>query len=618
MNVLYITSWNCACGIHTYSRNLIEHLEKIGVNVQVYSGTNDYLGLTNVANHCTADLVHIQHEYGISVPTDALMSIISKFKAKGVPVVITTHTEDDGFNIMLDGVPDAFVLHNDKQNLHKRQMFSRFYKIPHGIPEVTFKESKAFYRQKYGIPEDAFVIGTCGFLSSDRAQMLETFVTAFLAQAKAHPEFTKPYYFNFVMSAHRSDNGGQFANLIKNTLTTLAIQHGIPNSIYVNTEFIPTEEFRERIYTMDIGFSYGNPKVQSNSGSAADLLSCGIPTVVNDAQHFKHIAPYCTVVDGDVTTIAEKVFVKYGQNNPNGYIYEGWTSDPTKAISDLGYSRVAQRHKELYMDVIYKFPKEQVASTPVKLKKDLPITIKIPNQLWQVPVLWTRIQHLVDDGYKIRLAVQNEELLDIGTLQYVLPGIAEVVYADVGMQQDPRVLRMQSDTISQNMSFDLERFVTQGHSLFDLLPAQGPISLPRFNLGAHAHAKVEELNITADTGVVVASEEVLSQVCELDVCPWIVLGTPLTTKYVHEIVLALKARQSQSEVTPVITDFRTCWAIVQKANKIATGFNDCAVIAALAGNLVQIIDNPLMYGLQRSFLKELQHVGLSTNVKSIK
>jgi len=581
MRILLITSWSTACGIATYSANLVEQLEAQGVQVEIYSNTTDYLGLVKLARESHCDVVHIQHEYGISLPLDGLMSVISKFETRGIPVVITTHTEDDGANVMLDGVPSAIILHNDKKDLAKKKMFSMFARIPHGIPEIVFEESSETYREKYGIPKDAFVIGTCGFMSQDRGQMLETITQTLLTLNKTD---TRKIYLHFVMSAHRNDAGAQFANLIKATILNLATQLGMTTQVQVNTDFIPTHEFRDRIRTFDLGFSWANPKAQSNSGSAADIISCGVPIVVNDVPHFKNLAPFCTVVEGGTSEIAQQLYDLFKSDTKDkGATLARLGGLACQAIAELGYSRMAKQHITLYHLLASKTSNvldftPATGSRPLPtLNKELPITVTVPNLLWQIPVLWTKLQALIDNGHSVRLLVQNDGLTDIATLKWVLPGLVDIQFADVGLDHDPRLVRLQSLSVAQNMTLDLNAWFTGGRTYGEFLP-QLSSQLTRLKLGEYAVRAAQRYNITKDTVLVIASEAAYTQLqtqpLYLGDCVTI-LSTPLNEVWAHKLNALLKARV-------IVEDFRTVWACCQRAGNVFTEFGAAAVIAALA------------------------------------
>ena len=599
MRVLFITTYNSACGIATYSANLIEELEKRGAAVQVYANTNDYLGLTRLAREYQADIIHIQHEYGISLPIDSLMSVVSKFQTAGMKVVVTTHTEDQAANIMLDGVPDAVILHNDVQNLAARRMFSRFEHIPHGIPEITFSEPREFYRKKYGIPEGAFVIGTCGFMSQDRAQMLETLVQRVTELAKSDINKTgvSPY-FHLVMSAHRSDTGGQFANLVKSTLTNLMASFGMADRIQVNTEFIPVQEFRERIHTFDLGFSCAPAHAVSNSGSAADLLSCGVPTVVNAVPHFNSIAPYCTVVKGGINEVSNEVYRVMMEMQAHPDKREALVARVSKVIKDLGYGRAAEAHIRLYRELLAGVKPEARPSKPSILLKDAPVTITMPNSLWQVLAMWTKLQALKDE-HVMRLVVQNDGLTDVSLLRWLLPGLKNVEFADVGLQQDRRLVRLQSRAVAQNLTFDVEAWLRAGQDFEDLaawLPA-APLDL---QMGANARKRADTL-VKPGTTIVMAcadTERMLNQVgAQLDNA--IILSTPMMAQHAQAL--------AASTGWPVyVEDLRTCWACCQQAERVISELDSCLVVAALAGVKARVICAPEDLGWQLGLMLRLR------------
>ena len=581
MRVLFLTSWNTACGIATYSHNLIEQLEKLGVECEVFPHTQDYTALSRLARESTADVVHIQHEFGIAMTPEPLMSVIGKFRMRGKAVVITMHTEDKPMNIILDGIPDAIILHNDTIGLSKRNTFSKFYKVPHGIPEVQFSEGQDFYKTKYGIPKDAFVIGTCGFVSKDRAAIVENFTTEIAPLMMKYPN----WYLHYPMSAHRNDPNGSFAALVRSTVEGVAKKHGFGDRVQMTAEFMDTQQFRERLFTLDMGFSYvANTTAGSNSGAAADIISCGVPTVVNNAVHFSHIKDYCKVVEGGLSDLVSEI----------GYIYQGTDTysrlllKSKQAVKDLGYSVVANKHIEIYEKAVTDLKigpafKDTEFTAKLgdtsRLNKQNPIVVTVPNSLWQVLLLWRKLAVLVEQGFSIKLLVQNEGAMNISTLKFMLKGLVEVQFGEMGLGHDPRLVKMYSRSLAQNMSTDVENWLKDNNKFEDLFAFIDPGFGIDYDvkLGDYAMKAAERL-VKPDTTLVFPYDDIEKlQGIQGNIC---VIGTPLMTQEVTAAEKILKSTQ-YSSVSAVVEDFRTVMACCLKARSVITPWNDFAAFTLM-------------------------------------
>lgn len=621
MRVLFISSWGKACGIATYSANLIEQLEAQGVHVEVYSDTKNFNGLAKLAKESTADVVHIQHEFGISMPSEPLMSIIAKFRAAGKAVVMTLHTEDKGVNILLDGVLDAAIVHADKFNMAGKNTFTPFHKIPHGIPEISFPDVKGLYKKKYGLPADALILGTCGFISKSRAEMLESFVAAIAPRMVEHN-----ICLHFVTSAHANDPGGNYAKSIKASILSIAAQHKVADRIYMTADFMDTTEFRERIYTLDLGFAYADLGVASNSGAAADIISCGVPVVINNSPHFSHVAPYCTVA-GDTLADVITAIEKYDPLDPN-HIVKG----PRQAIEDLGYSVIAKRHIAIYQDAVLRRNNQVSAlANPVTekirpLSMQQPIVVTMPNSMWQVLLLWSRLKHLVSAGHTIQFVVQADGTTDLNLLKWCLPGIAGVTFTDVGMVNDPRLVRLHSRSCAQNMTTDIEAWIREGNQiqhLFDFLPVSFSYDI---SLGDSACKDAAELASSGRNGTLFVvpafgQNAELYEFCKgtvenQNIQSVIILCTPTrNTREVLELKDMLEANPGIQDVRVVVENVRTNLACALQPTIMVTGWNELAVLRILRGLPTHIVCSEAWEG---QLVEQLLHfVCNKTNVPTL-
>jgi hypothetical protein len=564
VKVLFITSWNCACGIATYSKNLITSLENLGITVEVFSETKNFNSLTKLAKDSDADVVHIQHEFGISLTNDALLSLIGKFKRFGKKVVITPHTEDTIFNILVDGVADSIILHNDIDELSLKPTFSNFYRIPHGIPEVSFDNDKRYYRKKYGIPEDAFVVGTCGFISNERSKFIESLICDLIPFIKKN----KNVYINLATSCHRSDQNGQYANRIRNYLLDIAKDNGFEDCFYMHTEFMETQEFRERLYTMDLGFAKMSKHVVSNSGAASDMVSCGVPVVINDVPHFSHIKKYAIIAE-DVPEMVQAI---------ENY-YTGPRKDVSGATKELGFSQVAKKHYDIYHSS-YTTKKQY---KPKLTDKDL-ITVCMPNSLWQALLMWTKL----DVPNPVRFVFQNDGKMATAILPYIIP-LYDVQYADIGMVDDKRVARIQSKTLSANMMVDIERWLKEGNSFKDFIRPHKKYK-PKLSEFAQNNAK----KIKHDC-IVNVSDVFIDQAKKKVTDNSLVISSPDKEVEARKMAYTLN-------VDICVTDTRSKWAACY-GRKVVTELDDLGVYCLLNDIPAEFV---YTYDWQRKLVDELR------------
>ena len=579
LRVIFVSPLGVACGIATYAANLIDELEKQGVRVEVFSDTANFANLVKLAKESTADIVHFQHEFGISVANEAMLSLIGKFKMAGKPVVITTHTEDPLFNVLLDGIADAIILHNDASKLSTKNTFSKFYHIPHGVPDITINTPKSELRKKYGMLEDQFVIGTCGFVTNDRAIFIENLINEMASFIKEHNDF----YINIATSSHRNDPDGKFASMVKSSLFMVADKYGFSDRLYVNTTFMPTDEFRERLFTFDLGFAYGNPKVESNSGAAADIVSCGTPLLVNDACHFSHIKKYCDVVGGTVKEYSERIKHLY-LNRDELKILSG----KAKQSKEMGYPKVAEKHIEIYKNII---EDKYFVKAPHKadMNLDKPITISLPNKFWQVLLVYHKLQPYINKGYKLKFAIQNDGLLDIGVLKYCLKGIEDIFFADVGMQHDPRIYKLHSRSMSHNLTTDLEAFFKDGHTFKDIFGFDEMLEPFEMVLGDYAEKKGLEYK-----GRIVVDLDTVNS----PLYSWYMdkMGGIVHRNNIEFIGISSPLKRYESEgmskefgLKVVVEDIRTRLAICKYAKGVECAFGDIAVYSHLMNRLTSMV-----------------------------
>ena len=165
MKVIFVTPYQIPCGIAAYSEKLISELEKIGLTVEVVPFSQDH-DLTRIPiDKLDGSVVHIQHEFSLLPRIEIIKYLLRKIRSCEKKAIVTMHTEREGAIREIAKNASLVIVHNDIAN--SSTYTNRIVRIPHYIPGIKYiKKNK--YRHQFAIPEDAFAIGSTGFLTESR------------------------------------------------------------------------------------------------------------------------------------------------------------------------------------------------------------------------------------------------------------------------------------------------------------------------------------------------------------------------------------------------------------------------------------------------------------------
>lgn len=336
MKVAFITPYDVPCGIATYSKKLIKTLSTYGVKVEVISNIKDHLSIKKELDKSDAETVHIQHEFELYPNTDELIRLLGFIRYQNKKLVITMHTEKCDEIDVIKKYCDFVILHNDVYNISAFD--KKIVRIPHPIPNISLPHPKSFYKEKFGILKDSFVIGATGFLITlRRFDNIIDNLSNFLKE-------NKNIYLHLVTSSKNDIKSQETALMIKNTILDIARKKNFVKRIYIGDAFFPFEEYYQRIYTLDLGFSYCPNCWVSSSGSVTEMLGCRVPLVVNDVDHFRSINE-CSWTVNTIEEIAPQIINIYENHQWNEKI------DLIEIeLKNKAYSKILLR----YIDEIYK------------------------------------------------------------------------------------------------------------------------------------------------------------------------------------------------------------------------------------------------------------------------
>ena len=185
MNIAMITPWGVKCGIFTYSRDLIWDLAKQDQEIYVVRfprfGMKNEAIMENLANRVPVDkidLIHVQHEYGLTQTFDE--ALYRGLMQLDKPIVTTSHSIGDfKRDSRIYNSSDRVIVHN---KFCKRLFGYDPVIIPHGCKSIEpMPRDEA--KEKLGIDPRVSVVGYCGFISE--AKGLETLISAMVGVKNA-------------------------------------------------------------------------------------------------------------------------------------------------------------------------------------------------------------------------------------------------------------------------------------------------------------------------------------------------------------------------------------------------------------------------------------------------
>lgn len=300
VKVIYISSYiPRKCGIATYTKDLTNEINKLNpyalaeiltINrpednfsypweVKFKINQNDlgsYVQAANYINQSEADLVMLEHEFGLygGKGGDYIITFTEVVKK---PLVITFHTliDDPGneYGIVQKRLTDSataitVMINNSVQKLTKKYNSSedKIAVIPHGIPDLTFGATEHFKRKKRLTGRT--ILGNINLLSE--AKGVEYSLEAVAKVVKEKPNVL----YLIIGQTHPvilAKDGEKYRNFLRGKIKKLGIQKNVR---FIN-EYLSLDELLEWLQAIEIYITpYLNPQ-QSSSGALAYAIGAG-------------------------------------------------------------------------------------------------------------------------------------------------------------------------------------------------------------------------------------------------------------------------------------------------------------------------------------------------------
>jgi glycosyltransferase involved in cell wall biosynthesis len=235
-----------------------------------YRGAADGINLSN------ADVVSVQHEYGIFGGAEGadLLALLRRLQA---PIVTTLHTilreptaQQRSVLVALAQLSDRLVVMSERGASFLREIYgvaaAKIDVIPHGIPDVPFIDP-SFHKDQFDA-EGKQVLLTFGLLSRNKG--IEHVITAMPEILAHHPDVI--YLVLGTTHPHVRQAEGE---AYRESLQRLARELGVEKQVIFYDQFVALDELVQFIGAADIYITpYANP-AQIVSGTLAYTVGAG-------------------------------------------------------------------------------------------------------------------------------------------------------------------------------------------------------------------------------------------------------------------------------------------------------------------------------------------------------
>ncbi len=251
---------------------------------------NGYKMAADFINFSNADVVSLQHEYGI-YGGNAGSYILALLRELKKPVVTTLHTilkqpSPDQKKVLLElsNLSDQLVVMTETGENFLREIYgidkNKISLIPHGIPDMPFVDPN-YYKDQFGV-EGKNVILTFGLLSPNKG--IENVLNALPYVIKKFPNTVY-----IVLGATHPNLLKLEGETYRLSLEKLTNDLGIQKNVIFYNRFVEIDELKEFIGATDIYITPYLNEAQITSGTLAYSFGCGKAVISTPYWHAKDL-----------------------------------------------------------------------------------------------------------------------------------------------------------------------------------------------------------------------------------------------------------------------------------------------------------------------------------------
>jgi hypothetical protein len=299
--ICFLSTWGIKCGISQYCKNLFDALTLRDYKVKVMHHETDHTEIYNhIINHNYGIFI-VQFEMAIIPNINSLLHCITRLKNHNsrIKIYFIIHSENNALT-SFNGKIDGFIYHKQNTLVFNQ---TKCYIVPMGVPVFQPLGDRNFYRDKYGIGHNKFVISTLGFMFAWKKHA--DFLKTMLPYLQKYDDIV----IQLLTSYHSINNRECIAECekIKNVINN----NGLENKVIHITEYISQEELNERLFLSDLGFLWSGIETTSSSASLKEFVSSRLPLVKTTSNHLHDVNIGCAVTDKNLDMFVIKIIELY-------------------------------------------------------------------------------------------------------------------------------------------------------------------------------------------------------------------------------------------------------------------------------------------------------------------
>jgi glycosyltransferase involved in cell wall biosynthesis len=324
------------CGISTYTSKLEEALVLLGHDVRYFGSQPPYSEPLEEVLAWQPDVFHVQHETSIMPPEDVLEKYASIMSKDGVRVMVTLHTVDERTlqvsRAMTMGVQGRVISHRPVPGA------SSISVIPMPCTTLGVVPDKAAMRQKYGFPDDAFVVSTVGFMIpwKEHDKIASALVPWLKENSRVHLQI--------IASAHFNESLKPYADICRKAIASVSSRFTQKRIHHIDS-YPSDQELVERLVASDLGYVWCPFDTGSSSAAAAQFTTARCPLVATDSSHYACLGD--GIVRGSKVSLEAFVgLIEMVSDDPE--LLETLRSAQWRLYQERNYIATAQKHLALY------------------------------------------------------------------------------------------------------------------------------------------------------------------------------------------------------------------------------------------------------------------------------
>jgi len=372
MKIAYVSTYlPQQCGIATYTDYLIHGLQKVnpGLKIKVVAekdaspvnqkrfevvpcwDRNENYVAPIISNTEDADVVHIQHEYGIYGFDDRLPTLLERLRASAKRTIITIHcirpsqfcergVMDENFAGRIAELADEVILHLDSQKAILKRLgipAEKIHVIPHGT--ALSNADKKISRARLKLPEKGKIILMFGFVKPFKGMHVSLEVLD-----EVREEVEDVYLFvagSLAPTASKEER--DYVEFVRKRIKELDLHDKV---IFPN-RFFPNEDIPFIFGASDVVLLPYYHEDRSASGSIHLAIGAKKPVIASRIPKFEELKNICDellVLPYNITGMARMIIRLFEDKELEQYVLDR-TERYRGAIS---WPVIASQHMELY------------------------------------------------------------------------------------------------------------------------------------------------------------------------------------------------------------------------------------------------------------------------------